>query len=383
MYCNEEAGYPMANVSDRLTQDLDAELATRWRSADDQIPKFLREVGLTGEECSQSLYILPQPTENLERSIEELRFATLDDGIWCFLSGKADAEHRLWAWPVADMPSKDSRKILLALYVEVHSRLVSWWLTNAWRSEQLASATWKLGDNGQILPAAACARSLLETAAAFWVDSRKLSVLWRAIKAETADQGPKLDHWQDLTALIWQMMWGGRFDNKVPELQLNEKLTRTNVLGLIDKLQRATSGTLQHDYQWLCNAVHPSLGSMLSFAAPMMTHSTGMHAFQWIAPFGMYIQRGEKRYAQVIIPQAVARSATLAVNVLLKTLDVTLRIVDDVALTTGAPTRASFRYWRMVSQKSRSAPCPCRSGKKTKYCHHGWADEPPQVVERF
>jgi hypothetical protein len=61
----------------------------------------------------------------------------------------------------------------------------------------------------------------------------------------------------------------------------------------------------------------------------------------------------------------------------------TLRIVDDVALTTGAPTMASFSYWRMVSQKSRDAPCPCRSGKKAKRCSHTWADEPPLVTERF
>ena len=337
------------------------------------------------KERSPSRDARSQPTENIERSIEELRTATLDDGIWCFLSGRSDAERRLWAWPVADrVAPKDTRKILLALYVEVHSRLISWWLTQAWRSEQLARATWKLGDTEQIVPAVVCARSLLETAAAFWVDCRKLSALWRAIKVETANQGPKLAHWNDLTVQIWQMMWGGKFDNRVPDLpKMSEKLARTNVLGLIEKLQRATSGTLQRDYQWLCNAAHPSIGNMLSFAAPMMAHSTGMNAFQWVAPFGMHIQRGEKRHAEVTIPEAIARSAILAVNVLLETLDVALRIIDDVALTTGAPKRASFKYWRMVSQTSRSAPCPCRSGKKAKYCHHGWADEPPQVVERF
>lgn len=43
--------------------------------------------------------------------------------------------------------------------------------------------------------------------------------------------------------------------------------------------------------------------------------------------------RGEI-HAEITIDEAVARSATLAVTVLLETLDVTLRIVDDVALTT-------------------------------------------------
>ena len=99
----------------------------------------------------------------------------------------------------------------------------------------------------------------------FWVDCRKLSVLWRAIKVDTADQGPELAHWKDLTVQIWQMMWAGKFDNRRSDLpKMSEKLARTNVLGLIEKLQRATSGTLQRDYQWLCNAVHPSIGIMLS-----------------------------------------------------------------------------------------------------------------------
>jgi CRP/FNR family transcriptional regulator, nitrogen fixation regulation protein len=42
----------MTNVSTGLGKRLDLELAKRWRSAQDQIPTFLREVGLTGEEHS-------------------------------------------------------------------------------------------------------------------------------------------------------------------------------------------------------------------------------------------------------------------------------------------------------------------------------------------
>jgi hypothetical protein len=116
----------LAKVSAGLGNRLDPELAKRWRSADGQIPKFLREVGLTGEERNQALYILPKPTENIERSIEELRIATAAEGKWCFLGGGAeDGKRVVIAWPVADRVIR--RKCLLALYVEVHSRLVSWW----------------------------------------------------------------------------------------------------------------------------------------------------------------------------------------------------------------------------------------------------------------
>ena len=248
----------------------------------------------------------------------------------------------------------------------------------------MSRPVWELGDREQIVSAATCARSLLETAAAFWADSRKLSKLWRDVKAETAEQGPKFKHWHDLTMHIWLSMWGAKFDNKVPDLaEMYKSLPRTNVLGLIEKLQRATSDAVQRDYQWLCNVAHPSVGGMLAFAAPMMAHNTGTCGFQWVAPFATHIAGGGQTLAETTIDEAVARSATLAVTVLLETLDVTLRIIDDVALTTGAPTMASFSYWRMVSQKSRNALCPCRSGRKVKNCAHGWAEEPPQVVKRF
>jgi hypothetical protein len=365
-----------------LSKSLDVELAKHWLSADGQITQLLREVGLTGEEHSQALYIFLKDSANVRQTIDEIRAATANDGSWFYITLKHDDENRVMAWPVADHTSR--KKMVLSLYVEVHSRLVSWWLTNAWRSDQLARATWQLADSQQIVPAAACARSLLETAAAFWVESKKLGELWRSIKIQTAQDGPKRQHLRDLSIQIWTMMWGGKFDNRVPDwVGWSKLLPRANVLGLIDKLTRATSELVQRDYQLLCNAVHPSVGNMLAFAAPMLAHRTGTVAFQYVAPFGTYIEKDGQKHAETTIEEALARSAVLAVAVLRETLDVTLRIVDDVALTTEAPTMASFRYWRMVTQKSRNVPCPCRSGKKTKNCPHAWTEQSPQVAERF
>jgi hypothetical protein len=113
------------------------------------------------------------------------------------------------------------------------------------------------------------------------------------------------------------------------------------------------------------------------------TYCVLTHGFQLVAPFPTHLPSSGQIHAETTIDAAVARSAALAVTVLVEALDVTLQIVDDVALTTGAPTMARFDYRRMVSQKSRSAPCPCRSGQKAKNCPHRWADEPPQVAERF
>jgi hypothetical protein len=138
------------------------------------------------------------------------------------------------------------------------------------------------------------------------------------------------------------MMWAAKFDNKVPDLAEQYKLLpRTNVLGVIEKLQRATSEALQYDYQWLCNAVHPSVGRILAFASAGKEHHTKTHGFEFLAPFAMHIEGFD---VERTIDKALARSAVVAVAVLLDTLDAALRIIDDIALTTGAPTMASFSY---------------------------------------
>lgn len=66
----------MTDVFSGLGKRLAEGLVKQWRSADGEIDKFLRDVGLTGEEHNQALYIFPKPTANIEHTIEELRVAT-------------------------------------------------------------------------------------------------------------------------------------------------------------------------------------------------------------------------------------------------------------------------------------------------------------------
>src|SRR5437016_1453636 len=97
----------------------------------------------------------------------------------------------------------------------------------------------------QTIPAAACARSLLETAAAFWVDTRNFRDLWREVKTNSAKATPKLQHWYELNLQIWKMIWGAKFDKKMPDLaEKFRQLERTNVLTQIDKLDRVTESTV-------------------------------------------------------------------------------------------------------------------------------------------
>jgi len=64
--------------------------------------------------------------------------------VWCFLGGRAeDGKRTLIALPVAHRMTRN--KILLALYVEVHSRLVNWFYE---RVEERAAGSRNMGASG-------------------------------------------------------------------------------------------------------------------------------------------------------------------------------------------------------------------------------------------
>src|SRR5690242_14020707 len=95
-----------------------------------------------------------------------------DEGEYGCIVSKPDSMGTisLWALPAKGMTQKNKH---LIPFIEIHSRLCAWWLTVAWRSTELARSTWSLGDRYEVIATAACARALLETAAALWCDARK------------------------------------------------------------------------------------------------------------------------------------------------------------------------------------------------------------------
>jgi hypothetical protein len=414
----------MADRSFGLAEIIEGDLSQTWRREKGRLARFLKGVGLTGDELSQSLYIMPKYSFDPDQYLHGFDDAQLDnDAQWAKIIGPRGPNQPsiVLAYPVSKkvrIAGGGSRQAvcnsLLTLFVEVHSRLVVWWLVNAWRSKQLADATWQLADAVQFIPAAACARSLIETATSVWTDTRKLHEVWSGVKADYAAHGPNIAHRDNLMAEVNKMLWGSKFDDKIPDLQkVYGKLQRTNVLTQIAKLARITDYPLHRDYQWLCNTVHPSIGGMKAFAAPMMGHETKTHAFQWVceAPTSfrtIKLSRDKhhmladtasllkdkdvkdsvsaasgSEFRETTIQDALARAAILAVEVLEKSLDDSLKLIDDIALTTKAPSMASFGYWRNLSRARGNVSCPCRSGRKAKHCLHRWTDPVPTVVERF
>jgi hypothetical protein len=177
-----------------------------------------------------------------QQFVDSLQPAVRDDGTWSFATTSgSDGRRHGFAMPVA---GDDITRVPMFFFVEIHTQLIAWWLTTAWRTRQLARAAASEFDADNVISSAACARPLVETAAAFWVDGRKLAAIWD----ETKRSGPL---WSDeeagarylrMMAVINEVTWGAKFDDRAPEWerQWSERIGRTNVLGAVDRDCRAT-----------------------------------------------------------------------------------------------------------------------------------------------
>ena len=126
--------------------------------------------------------------------------------------------------------------------------------------ELLLTADWALVQD-LVVPAAACARGLVETAAQLHADAVKVAAGWDTLKRATTDdeEGAGFNERIALLGVLTEATMGGKFDDNAPELQETYgRIKRSNVLTAVEKLSRAFGSTWQEDYQWLCNVVHPS-----------------------------------------------------------------------------------------------------------------------------
>lgn len=262
-------------------------------------------------------------------------------------------------------------------FVEIHSMLAAWWLTTSWRARQLTAAGLEHYGSEHLIAAAACVRPLVETAAAARADGEKLTAAWQEVKERGK---PKAAHEyltlrQVIMKELHQIMHGAIFNEKTaPELHaVYGTNKRTNVLNAIEKLEKTSPG-IQVDYQWLCNTVHPSVGTLMAFdhgvavrADVLETHR--MHVLS-VAP--ARDEQGRVANVEQTVREVIPRAAIVALRSLHATMDALLSTFDDIALTTEATSLSTEDYWRRITPGTRNEKCPCRSGKKTKDCQHDW-----------
>lgn len=341
--------------------------------------KFYDEVGAGLDAHTQMARMRPIDTPSLAAFASWLRPFTDDGENWSYLTyRKADGSLQAISMPTTDIGPATK---LLFPFLEVHQTMSVWWLTAAWRSRQLLlTADWTLAQD-LIVPAAACARGLVETAAQLHADAVKVAEAWNALKLAASDEeGAAFQERLSLLKILTDATMGAKFDDKAPGLhETYGRIKRSNVLTAVDKLSRAYGPTWQEDYQWLCNVVHPSVGNYLSFASPFMGHESGTHFVGWFSGGTLALVSGEVSKRQEDVSRAIRRAIDRSAAVLLAAGDDALRVLDDMALSTRAAEISTFDYWRAIRVRDKQAHCPCRSGQRAYRCRHVLGEPGPRV----
>jgi hypothetical protein len=367
-----------------IADEFSAPLREAWDASKSLLAELVQRLDIPTDVSSQALFINAQATDDPDGTIREFaRNMTPEEQVtYLTIPTMEGKSHRVMIVPSKNSQSKNAH---LVPFIEIHSRLVAWWLTTTWRSLDLAQSTWELTDADRVISAAACSRALLETAAAFWCAAKEMSEIWNAIKLNGLTRDSGLRGWHELNSWIWRTTYGAKFDSRSPDLEKAwKKLSSTNVVTYIDKLAKAVPKIdLQTKYQWLCNTVHPSCGGTFAMSTPLATHASGAHAFAWFAPFPIHMESRGGHVAERTVHEAIATLSIVAVRVIVQTLDDSLCIIDDLGLTTGAAKLATFAYWRQLQVATRKQRCPCRSGLTFEKCRHHWKEPSTSIRSNF
>jgi hypothetical protein len=269
------------------------------------------------------------------------------------------------------------------LLFDIHSSLGGWWLSHLWRAADLAEATCVCLAEWLVLPAAACARALVEGVAAFVIEGEQLLAEWSAFKQRGVP---------DLTAVE---AFRERFHTKLLQAQFGSRLgeregtrpppfRRTNVLTLLEKFAERVGGDLLTAYEWLCDAVHPSFGFQTAYVATQGVHKSGATMAADLA------RRTDKSltHAPKIEPTvawAAADVLTISLDAILAELPRLRWFIDDFGLTTGVAFTALELSVGKTPKVKGTANCPCGSGLRFRDCRHAWgapAQPPSALTER-
>jgi hypothetical protein len=162
--------------------------------------------------------------------------------------------------PVAIVPRDDgvSRdQMAIAIFLQpLHCHLCAIAIQVLWKADQLIRGLCTSLNRGDLIVAATMARSLVETAATFGVETDAITTLWKERKLKPAPDDKSLeDFHRDAITVVSQILFGTKIKK---DKQPVTGIKRTNILTLIDKAERlSTSPGLRVDYEILCDTVHP------------------------------------------------------------------------------------------------------------------------------
>lgn len=265
--------------------------------------------------------------------------------------------------------------VAAVVYPELHSRLVAWWLTHAWRSIDLLEDGEVALNHWRVSTAAVLARAALEQSACLVSEASKIATAWSTAKATTHHGSKRVfDVRTQLRPHLQRATFGTRTADSSGGLQA------TNVLTYIQGLARKTScNDVLRWYDWLSDAAHPAFGARIGYASLPFVHDSKAVTRRHYARSPMLLMTpNESTLLDSTIARYAAEALMLSNDATGAVLLQALAVVDDVGLTTGAAQLTTTRYWRALDKGRGTQPCPCGCGPSHQ-SRHRWGTGAPQV----
>jgi len=256
------------------------------------------------------------------------------------------------------------------LLFDVYTSFGGWWVSHVWRATDLVRAAISCLESWQVIPGAACARSLVEGIAAFTVEGEEMLKKWSEFKALGP---PDLDAVKAFQILFSAKLNQAQFGTRVGELASNSaaNLKRTHINDLLREFSKRVGGNILTNYEWLCDAVHPSFGSQTAYVVTQGVHSTG-------ATFAADLAH-RPDLAQSKSPKIEPTVAWATVDTLIDSIDTFLEeaprlrwLIDDLGLTTGVAFISNEAFIGRQAPFAENDICPCGRGIPASECQHKW-----------
>ncbi len=315
----------------------------------------------------------------LETSLDRLhRWTSSLPSNSCFYQNQRPT---IFGQPYQFLSAKRVETALPQIFFDLHSALAGFCLTRGWRADQLAEGLIHSLSTWNISLAASAARSLVETAASFAIETGAIADQWSEARSTVP---ARLDDALAMRTGLFQLVLDGMWSTRIQSfLEVAPRLQRKNVLTFIKKSEKRFGQVgLSERYEVLCDAVHPSFGSAECFWEEVGVRED-RPGYGQKRPRQLRVllnKRAVGKWGEEIkgseLPRVIFECSSWGLDRLdsdLRRLEVLCR---DVSLTCRIYELAELDYWGVAKPSGKYDPCACGSGLKTRLCRHEFGCPP-------
>lgn len=266
----------------------------------------------------------------------------------------------------------DSEEWIVAFMMsESCARLTAWWLPQLWRAAELTSGAQRALDGWSILVLANCARSLLETAAYLHNEVPDLIKMWDSFKNKGQPTADRINGFVEKMNMFTTKL---QFSTRLTEVTASyPEILSKNVMTYVEKMaKKRPEADVLGMYGWLCDAVHPSFGSMSVYRALAIGDNVNTHILDRYERRPLDLIASTPQRVQPTIAQKAADAIIFSVGVLQRDLAAARWVIEDIGLTADVKSTLELAVALAYSRPERNERCPCGSGRKFKKCVHNW-----------